>query len=144
MYLFSSVSTSVLEIVFLFRASFMLRMYKRTGQCAHAELFVAGPAPWEPILHLSVPHSRALILPQIYQQLTLFLSGIIDPIISRHRSLLSLAFSLTLSALLAPSLVFLADIHTHEDLSLLSVCSFTHPGTVTFTPTHNLSVMSLE
>lgn len=41
--------------------------------CVHAELFVAGLAPWELILHLSIPHSRALILPQIfYQQLTLF------------------------------------------------------------------------
>lgn len=34
-------------------------LYVRTGECVHAELFVAGLAPWEPILHLSIPHSGA-------------------------------------------------------------------------------------
>lgn len=61
---------------------FVSCMYVCTGECLHTELFVAGLAPWEPILHLSIPLSRAPILPHIYQQLTLFLSGIIDPIIT--------------------------------------------------------------
>lgn len=30
-----------------------------TGDRLHTELFVAGLAPWELILHLSIPHSRA-------------------------------------------------------------------------------------
>lgn len=91
-------------------------MYVRTGECLHAGLFVAGLAPWEPILHLSIPLSRAPILPHIYQRLTLFLSGIIDPIITH-----TVRF---------PSLF--SDTHTY----LYTSCSFTHSGTVTVTPTH--------
>lgn len=51
-------------------------MYVRTAGCLHADLFVAGLAPWERILHLSILESRALILPKIHQRLTFFHSGI--------------------------------------------------------------------
>lgn len=47
-------------------------MYVRTAGCLHADLFVAGLAPWERILHLSILESRALILPKIHQRLTFF------------------------------------------------------------------------
>ncbi len=119
-------------------------VYVCTEECVHAELFVAGLAPWEPILHLSIPHSRALILPKIHQRMTLFLSGIVDPIILRHCALLSLC-SLTPTVCLTLSLfLFLTDIYTHKDLSFTPrMLFFTLRQSHCHAYTH-LSVMSLE
>lgn len=98
---FICVTTCLLVLSF-----FHVRMYVHTGERVHTELFVAGLAPWEPILHLSIPHSRAQRSPDFTQNLPaadLFLSGIIDPIISKHSSLLSLCF-LTHTVCFTPSL----------------------------------------
>ncbi len=117
---------------------FHVCMYVCTGASVHMELFVAGLAPWEPIFHLSIPHSRAQRSPDFTQNLPAA-----DPFSQWHHrphyleawlstfSLLShsrcLLYSLSLFFFLAES---------HEVLSLLSVCSFTHAGIVTVAPTH--------
>lgn len=110
----------VLGFVFSFWASLM---YTRTGGRLHAELFVAGLAPWERILHLSILESRALILPKIHQRLTFFHSGI-RPRYHSH----CLLNSLPLSSLAC----------TLMKTYLYTSCSSTHSGTVTVTPTHTL------
>lgn len=51
--------TSVFELVVLFRASFRITCMCTQENAVRTRLFVAGLAPWEPILHLSIPRSRA-------------------------------------------------------------------------------------
>lgn len=136
MYLFSEMWACVFICVgtcLLVLSFFHVRMYVHTGECVHAELFVAGLAPWEPFLHLSIPHSRALILPEIHQQLTLFLSGTVDPIISRQHSLPSPCF-LTHTVCLTPPFSLT---YTLTKAYLCSPYALTHSGTVTVTPTHS-------
>lgn len=138
------VCTSVLELVVLLCTLFMVACMCRQ-ESVHIELFVAGLAPWEPILHLSIPHSGAQWSPNF----TLNLPAA-DPFSQWHHRphyfQASLSNTCSHTNWLCLSLflcLFRSDIHTQKDLSLLSVSSFTHSGTVTVTPTHS-SVMSLE
>lgn len=119
MYLFSGVCLSGCVYICVRTCLLVSCMYVRTGECLHAGLFVAGLAPWEPILHLSIPLSRAPILPHIYQRLTLFLSGIVDPIITHTVRFPSL-FSDTHTHLSLHFMLFhtLRDSHCHAHTHL--------------------------
>lgn len=101
--------TSALQLVSLFLASFMIAWSTQESVClcvcVHAQLFVAGLVPWEPILHLSVSHSPVPPSPNFTLNLPAadpFFYFLVASLIP------SLALSLTLS-LLSP----LSDQHTH-------------------------------
>lgn len=95
------------------------RVSVRAVDRSHTELFVAGLAPWELILHLSIPHSRAPDFTPNLPAADPFFS-----VVSRT------PLSLTPSALLARSLF--SDIRTY----LYASCPFARSETATVTPTH--------
>lgn len=93
-----------------------------TGERLHIKLFVAGLAPWEPNLHLSLLHSWASVIPQILHQWWPFFllhCSISDPIILLFLALFSCAEILAVDApshaLRKPQ----CDSHTNTSLSVL-------------------------